>query len=565
MPLAIELAAARVTVLPVEQISERLDETLGLLITGSRTTLPRQKTLRATIDWSYDLLSEEEQTLFRRLAAFAGGFTLEATEAVCVGGSIQEDEVLDLLSKLVEKSLVMVQERGAARYRLLETVRQYGWEKLHESGVATSIRRTHANYFLTLAEEVEPKLKGAESRLWLERLELEHDDLRAALRWAADTSARETELRLVAALWWFWLRHDHMSEGRRWLEEALERADPSAHRAVRAKLLCGAGFLAFSQISHHAARSRLEESAKICREIRDRRGLAHALAFLSLVMAHQGELAPARLLAGESVRLFREEVEDRWGLGGALTILGIVAEAQGDYDQAFSLFEESAALLRELGDRWYHSIPLRHLGVVASRWGDHALAERLYKESLSSLRELGEMLLISLCFEELAGVACAQGEHSRAARLWGAEETICEAIGSTVRALYRADHERDVAIVRADLGEEAFEAAWAQGRAMAPERAIEYALSNEQEERQPPTLDAVPEQQPPADERAYTLTRREQEVALHVARGLTDRQIASELSISERTVHSHLRNILKKLGLGSRAGLATWVSQQGLH
>jgi predicted ATPase/DNA-binding SARP family transcriptional activator/DNA-binding CsgD family transcriptional regulator len=553
MPLAIELAAARAKVLSVEQIAGRLDESLGLLTAGGRTTLPRQKTLRATIDWSYALLSEDEQTLFRRLSAFAGGFTLEAAEAVCAGGGIREDEVLDLLSQLVDKSLVMVQERGTeARYRLLETVRQYGWEKLYESGVATPIRSAHADFFLILAEDAESKLKGAESRLWLERLELEHDNLRAALRWAADTGGRETELRLVAALWWFWIRHDHVSEGRRWLEDALERAGPSTRSAARARVLCGAGFLAFSQIDHHAARSRLEESAEICREIRDRCGLAYALTFLSLVMAHQGDLAPARLLAEEGVRLFREEVEDWWGLGIALTDMGIVAEAQSDYDQALPLFEESAAILRELGDRWFHSIPLRHQGVVASRQGDHARAESLYRESLASLHELGEKWLISLCFEELAGVACAQGEYSRATRLWGAEETLCEAIGSTVRALYRADHERDVAAARADLGEEAFESAWAQGRAMNPERALEYALSRD--DRLAITT-RIPEQASTAA-RPPALTRREREVAKLVALGLTNRQISEELSISERTVDHHVSNILKKLNLSSREQVA---------
>jgi predicted ATPase/DNA-binding SARP family transcriptional activator/DNA-binding CsgD family transcriptional regulator len=563
MPLAIELAAARVKVLSIEQISGRLDESLGLLTAGSRTSLPRQKTLRATIDWSYGLLSQEEQTLFRRLSVFAGGFSLEAAEAVCAGRSICEDGVLDLLAQLVDKSLVVVQEQlGEARYRLLETVRLYGWEKLHESGMIMSTRRTHANFFLALAEEVEPKLKGAESRLWLERLELEHDNLRAALRWAADTGERQTELRLVGALRWFWVRRDHMSEGRRWLEDALERAGPSGRAAARAKALCGAGFLAFSQIDHPTARARLEESVEIYREIGDRHGLAYALSFLSLVMAHQGELAPARTLAEEGVTLFREEDADRWGLGIALANMGIVAEAQADYDQALRLFEESAAILRELGDRWCHSIPLRHLGIVASRQGNYARAERLYKESLASLCELGEIWMISLCLEELAAVACAQGEFPRAVRLWGAEEAICEALGSSVRALYRADHERDVAAARAGLGEEEFEEAWAQGRAMSTERAIDYALAEEGEERQHTTSVTEPEHQPPVDEGAYALTRREKEVAFHVARGLTNRQIASELSISERTVHSHVRNILKKLGLVSRAGLATWVSRR---
>ena len=494
IPLAIELAAARARVLAVEQIAARLDGCFRLLAAGSRTALPRHRTLRATIDWSHELLSEEERALFRRLSVFAGGFTLEAVEAVCAGEGIEEDEVLDLLSHLVDKSLVMVEERGGeARYRLLETVRQYGHEKLLESEAAESIRGRHANFFLALAEEADPKLKGAQSRLWLERLEIEHDNLRAALRWAADAGEVETLLLLAGALWWFWLRNGHLSEGRRWLEDALEWAEPPARTAARAKVLWGAGFLAFSQVSHPAARSRLEESAEICQEIGDRRGLAYALSFLSLVMAHQGESAEGRPLAQEGVRLFREDGGDRWGLAIALTNMGTVAEAQADYDLAITFFEESATILRELGDKWPLSLPLRHLGIVASRQGDHLRAEGLYKESLASLRELGEKWLISLCLEELAGVACAQGKHARAARLWGAEETICEAIGATVRALYRADYERGVAAACAGLGEEAFEAAWAQGRAMTLEGAIAYALDEptttpQQEEDAPPPV-----------------------------------------------------------------------------
>jgi len=376
---------------------------------------------------------------------------------------------------------------------LLETVRQYGHEKLLESEATEAIRGRHASFFLALTEEAEPKLKGGESRLWLERLEIEHDNLRAALRWAADDGEVETLLRLAGALWWFWLRNGHLSEGRRWLEGALERVEASERTAARAKVLWGAGFLAFSQVSHPAARSRLEESAGICREIGDRRGLAYALSFLSLVMAHQGDPAEARPLAEEGVRLFREDGGDRWGLAIALTNMGVVAEAQTDYDLAILLFEESADLLRELGDKWPLSIPLRHLGTVALRHGDHLRAEGLYKESLASLRELGEKWLISLCLEELAGVACAQGQHARAARLWGAEETLCEAIGATVRALYRADYERGVATARAGLGEEAFEAAWAQGRTMTLEGAIAYALDEpttmpQQEEDAPPPV-----------------------------------------------------------------------------
>jgi predicted ATPase/two-component SAPR family response regulator len=476
IPLAIELAAARVRALTVEQISERLDDCFRLLTGGSRAALPRHRTLGATIGWSCELLGQEEWVLFQRLSVFSGGFTLGTVEVVCSGEGIERDEVLDLLSHLVEKSLVVMTEReGEARYRLLEMVRQYGQEELLESGAAETIKERHANFFLALAEEVEPRIHGADSRLLLDGLEVEHDNLRAALRLTAETRKTETELRLAGALWWFWLRNGHVSEGRRWLEGALERVEPSARTAARAKVLCGAGFLAFSQVDHTVTRPRLEESVEIYREVGDRRGLGRTLGFLSLLMTHQGDLARARSLGEESVEILRQE-EDRWGLAVALTNRGVLAEAEADYALANSLFEESVVIFPELGDKWFLSIPLRHLGIVASRQGDYARAEKLYKESLAALRELDEKWLTSLCLEELAGVACARGHYLRATRLWGAEETLREAIGASVRVLYRDDYDRGVEAAHAGLGDEAFEVAWAEGRAMTLEEALAYAL-----------------------------------------------------------------------------------------
>src|SRR5215207_2916670 len=250
IPLAIELAAARARVLSVEQIAERLDDCFRLLTVGSRTALLRHRTLRATIDWSYELLSEDERRLFRRLAVFAGGFTLEMAEAICSGENLKEDEVLDLLSHLVEKSLVVVQElSGEMRYRLLETVRQYGWEKLEESGEVDPIRRRHANFFLALAQEIEPriepKIHNADRHMWLERLEIEHGNLRAALRWAVDMGKAETGLRLASALFWFWHMRGYLKEGRSWFDRAL--AEVPERTAVRAEALYHTGYLAFIQ------------------------------------------------------------------------------------------------------------------------------------------------------------------------------------------------------------------------------------------------------------------------------------------------------------------------------
>ena len=572
IPLAIELAAARVRVLPVEGISDRLDDSLRLLTGGSRTALPRHQTLRATIDWSHELLSQEEQTLFSRLSVFAGGFGLEAVEEVCAGEGIEKNEVLDLLSHLVDKSLVVVHKQGyEARYRLLEVIRQYGEEKLRAFGEAGFIRRDHANFFLALAEEVEPRINGPDHRLWLERLEAEHDNFRAALRWAAEARQTETELRLAGGLWWFWLRNGHMSEGRRWLEGVLGRLDPSVRTAARAKALCGAGWLAFSQVDHAAAQPQLEESAEIYREVGDKRGLAHAVSFLSVLLAHRGESSSARRYADESVRLFREVEEDRWGLAIALNNRGIVAEAQAEYAQAVPFFEESSEILRRLGDRWALSLPLRHLGTVALRQGDHIRAEQLYKESLEQCRQLGEKWLISLCLEELAGVACLQGEYTRAARLWGADETIREAIGATVRALYRADYDHGLAAAREALGDTAFTSAWGEGRKMTLEEAVAYALDEptppqkEEEGAHPPTTGAAhAEAKAPSEPYPEGLTARETEVLGLLAGGKTNKEIASELVLSASTVQRHVANVYAKIGARGRAEATAYALSRGI-
>src|SRR5829696_2809070 len=249
IPLAIELAAARTKVLSVEQVADRLDDTFKLLSAGGRTAVPRQRTLHATMDWSHELLPEEERTLFRRLSVFAGGFTLEAVESVCAGEDLTRDEVLELLSHLVDKSLVMVREEsGEARYRLLETVRQYGWEKLSESGEEEQVRERHAGHYLTLAEEAEPELKGEGQVAWLKRFEREHDNLRAAMRWLLDRGESEKAVRLGWALWLFWWIRGHFAEGRRSMERALTTGGSAAMPpSARAKALFVAGTMACGQ------------------------------------------------------------------------------------------------------------------------------------------------------------------------------------------------------------------------------------------------------------------------------------------------------------------------------
>src|SRR5215207_1662958 len=542
--LAIELAAARVRVLTVEQIASRLEDSFGLLTGGSRTALPRQRTLRATIDWSHELLSEKEQVLFRRLSVFAGGFTLEAAEAVCGGEDLERGEVLDLLTSLVDKSLVLVaQQQGGEemRYRLLETVRQYAQEKLDESGEEPPIKRHHAHFFLKFAEQVEPKVNGKDRGLWLEQLDIEHDNLRTALAWSNQEEAEaEVGLQLVGALSWFWFHREYWSEWRGWLDRALatqESGGGPRRPAARAKALSGAGFLNWMQGDQVTARSQLEESITLWREVGDKQGLAQALRFLSGSFESQGEYALARPLAEESVELFRQGV-DKFGLAITLSRLGITALAQGDAAAARAYLEEGVAISPEIEDDWALALALRNQGIGAFRLGEYERSATWLRESLAMLREPGNPLYMQN-LELLAAAVSMRGEHGRAAWLFGAAEALREAVGAFVLPLYRAEYDHGVAATRAGLDEAAFSSAWSKGRAMTPEQAVEYAL-----EPSPAT---------PRLKNTAKLSTREVEVLGLVAEGLTDPQVAERLYLSPRTVGQHLRSIYQKLGVPSRA------------
>jgi predicted ATPase len=290
MPLAIELAAARVKVLSVEQISSRLDDAFALLGGGGRTALAHHGTLRATMDWSYELLPEEERLLLRRVSVFAGGFALEAAEVVCAGGDLERGEVLELLASLVDKSLVLVAERdGEARYRLLETIRQYGLEKLEEGGEAGQMRGRHAAWFLSLAERAESELKGHQQVVWLARLEREHDNLRVAMRWLLEEGETDTAVRLAWALWLFWRVHGYQGEGYRYTGEALEAGD-ALPTLVRAKALCVRGLMSYGIESIEGTERLWEQSAALFRKTNDTFGLALTMGGLSAMALARGDL-----------------------------------------------------------------------------------------------------------------------------------------------------------------------------------------------------------------------------------------------------------------------------------
>jgi predicted ATPase/DNA-binding CsgD family transcriptional regulator len=563
IPLAIELAAARVGTLSVTQISDRLGYSLTLLSGRDRSVPERQRTLRAALDWSYELLDEAERKLFGRLSVFAGGFTLQAAEAVCTGGEIERDEVLDLLGHVIDKSLVVAEagEEDALRYRLLETIRQYGMEKLAEFGEAGRVPRRHAEYYLALAEEVEqePSEQGA----WLRRLKTEQDNFRAALSWSlnpeATAQSADLGLRLAVALGQrrFWAAYA-LGEGRGWLDRGLAGGGASSE-SVRARALYEAGWLATVQGDYARATVCLGESRTILRELGDVSGTAISLAMLGQLTVQGGERERIDPLREEAEALLRELSDER-AIAYLLVFLQWAAWDRGDYGQAVKLAEESLSLSRGLGDLYGIALGSGSLGFVVLDKGETDRAEAQLEEGLRALLDLQDKIGIFHCLLGLAGVAAARRHLARAARLWGAADVLGEAFAIGILPLYQRnyDDESRRAATRSQLGEAAWEAAWSEGRAMSSDRAIDYAL-----ERPPQTSE---EDEAPSALPAYPagLSAREVEVLKLVAHGLTNAQVAKELFISPNTVNRHLNSIYHKLGVSSRAAATRFASDYNL-
>jgi predicted ATPase/DNA-binding SARP family transcriptional activator/DNA-binding CsgD family transcriptional regulator len=597
IPLAIELAAARMDVLTAQQIARRLDRALGLL-TGGRAEVPRHRTLRATLDWSHELLSEPERKLFGRLSVFAGSWSLEAAEAVGAGEGIEEGDVVELFLRLVDKSLVVSEAgEGGFRYGMLDPVRQYARERLEESGEARAIKRAHAEYFLALAEEAEPRLWESGDKAWFGRLEEEHDNMRAALFWTVEHEEAELALRLSGALRWFWRARGYHDEGRRWLERALSEEGRTSAGA-RVKALNGVGWLAVEQrdmdsveavaqeglkLSEEAglggviladfknllgeaawlrgdlerAAELYEESLGIHREARNTRGVAWSVCSLAVVSSDRGDYERAKELYEEAIALSRE-------MGGALPLadllinLGYEYLLEGDHERATALSEEAAELYRKRGSRGGLRYALNHLGWAALLEDDHERAKALHEESLVLCKEIGDKVIGSGSLEGLACCATSRGEAQSATRLFGAATTLREAVGAHQTSRERALGDPYLAAARSRLSEAEWEVVFAEGQAMSFEEAAEYALSAEE----------LHPLAPPAPEQLSTgvkqpdLTRRENEVAVLVAQGLTNRQIASELVLSEHTVHRHVAGILKKLDLHSREQVASRLAER---
>jgi predicted ATPase/DNA-binding SARP family transcriptional activator len=495
LPLAIELAAARVSSLSVEQIAARLGDGLRLLTVGSPAALPQHQTLRAAIEWSHALLDEDEKMLFRRLAVFAGGWTLDAAEEVCTGMGVDRGEVLDLLARLVDKSLVvMVEHAGQTRYRMLELVRQYAGERLRMSSESDAVQHAHAANFLRLLQSAEPHFLSATRRLWLTRLEPDHDNVRAALRWATEIGDMNLYLQLASTCWRFWYYNGYWNEGRGWLETGLghyrgriedcSASDQTAISRLRTaigKALYAVGWITWWQGDPVSARSWLEQSIAVWYDLDSQAesvldGRVHAQFFLSYVMLGQGDAAGARPLAEECLAVART-VGDPWRLGFALSGVGNVARAQGRYAEAIEYYEESIARFRELGEAWGLVVALGELSNTALRSGDYAGAVRHCRESLALCQGLGDIWSTSRCLEDMATALYRLGEALRAAKLFGAGEALRETIGAFVPEGYRPDYASTVAEMRASLGPGS-DAIWAEGRAMTPEQAIILALAS---------------------------------------------------------------------------------------
>jgi predicted ATPase len=527
LPLALELAAARSTVLPPQALLARLVRRLPLLTYGARDVPPRQQTLRNTIGWSYDLLDESDKELFRRLSVFIGGFTLEAVEAVCVLDAasaaivLEADDgaVLEHVAHLLDKSLVQPQqgEGGEPRFTMLETIHEYAQEQLEASGEATAAQKRHTDYFLRLAEAADPYMFRPERDVWMERLDREEGNLRAALAWSeADRNAGETGVRLVRALSFYWVLRGYVREGRMWSEGMLERTRSTDRSAARGRALHGAGWLAWVEGDYEAASLHTEEALSIVREATDKRESGYTEALLGLVRMGQRNSAAALPLLEESRTLFKE-LGDVWGEAGTLYMLGMAAYFSGDRAAARPHYEESLRLFQELGDAFGVTLLVSALDAVLLPQGDEEVARSLYEQSLPLLgasKDRGRLGIILINIGDawlhqyedkqqakmlykqglhlwqemqrvddgigivkavagLAEVAAAQRQAERAGRLFGAADRLLPAASN-----YRDDLNRRVAEAQAHLDATAFTAGWTAGQAITPEQAVTDALQD---------------------------------------------------------------------------------------
>jgi predicted ATPase/DNA-binding CsgD family transcriptional regulator len=556
LPLAIELAAARVRVLTPSALRERLEPRLPLLVGGARDAPARHQTMRDTIAWSYGLLIPEEQEVFRRLAVFSGGFTLDAAQAVTSRDPTTDG--LPILERLVEHNLVRRNDQtGPSRYRLLETIREFALEHLVGCGEADAARHAHGAYFLALAEQAAPALYGSQQLVWLTSLETELPNLRAGLEWFRNQEESESLLRLAAALWRLWFIRGYPREGRAWLARALSMPHPWS--PVLREALHGASMLAGNQGDHHEAAALADRLLTLAQAHDDDEAVARALFLLSFAATYQNDRDQALALANQALVIYRELGSPR-PLADILNRLGIEEHNQGNYSRAAALYEEVLSIWRELGCTWEVICVTTNLGVTAQAQGDIARAAARYRESLILLENFGETWMVGDLLALVAALAAETGNRQRAARLIGATDCLLEAIGFALVPFVHMFYERARSRARRDLGEDLFASEREAGQRLTRTQARSEALD---------LASTLARTSVPNDSEMHTwvrsdLTSREMDVLRLVAQGYSNQRIADTLSISVPTVKRHLTNILGKLDLPSRSAATAYAHTHGL-
>lgn len=552
LPLALELAAVRLRLLSPEQIVARLDDRYRLLTAGSPAAQSRQQSLRALVDWSFDLCTADEQTLWARLSVFPDSFDVDAAELICSGDGLAEGSILEVLAGLVDKSIIAVESREErSRYRMLESIRQYGLERLELSGRRQELRARHRDYYRQLAEQAWDEWFSARQLYWSTRLRREHGNLRSALETSlADPDGGQPALWLAVALVGNSLITGSLGEGHHWLERALGHApEPTP---LRAKALWVDGWLALAQGDIPSAESKLTASRTLAQQLGDAQDAGQALVFLGMAAILRGDLTTAATICAAALDEHRALGHD-FGIALAAARLATVSALLGETAQAMTFYEEAVAASEARGESRAKADAMLEWSLIAWQDGQLRRASTLAAESLRIERAFTYRLGIAHSLEVLAWIAASQEQRDRAAQLLGAAHAIWEAIGASYTGHLLDNHDRCITTTRAALGDTAFQKAFEHGAGLSSDEVISYALGEKAKTPPPPT---------PSDRFTDELTRREHEIAELVAQGLSNREIAARLVISPRTAEGHVEHILAKLGFTSRAQVAAWVVER---
>jgi predicted ATPase/DNA-binding NarL/FixJ family response regulator len=547
IPLAVELAAVRLRSLSPGQILSRLGSRFELLSGGGAADQPHHRTLQAALEWSYELLTDVEQAMWRRVSVFAGSFDLDAAEAVCAGSRIAAGQTADLVDALVAKSILFREGQDTVRYRLLDTIGEFGLGKVRGRGHERRLRRRHRAWYAALAARQEAF--GPGRARWIAALDADHENLRAALEFClSERGEAAAGAELACDLWRYWETHGHLTEGRRILAALLEQLDQTA--PVRPRALWVAGFLALVQADLPVARTLLEAGVSAAEDAGDARSVAYASSQLGYVRYYLGEVDQGYELAGKSLTLAQQSA-DQIGVVMALTQIGFIDLCSGKSRAAADRFSECTRLASSSGNVWYQGYAQWGLSVATWLLGDPDGAVELLRDSLRSMRVIDDPIGVAGCLDALAWIAAAQKKAAQAAILFGAAEAAWAAISAVLQPGLRAHHDTALDVAQAGLPGREYRAAFAKGSAMGQAEAIAFALG-ESPRPAPRSDDSL------ADASPGPLTRREHDVAALVARGLSNSQIAGALVISVRTVETHVQHIMDKLDCRTRAQIAAW-------